>query len=601
MKRQLALVAIILGTGALEAGAQITTPLFQENFDSLTLGPSVNERQLPEATNKTVSPSLPWTKSIPNAFTHTPPAGWTQHPNFDNFGHVDLDNPNYTPENIVGNIGIGNQGDPGSGVDEWEGWSFASFDFWLLADQQGRANFLSANNSTIAVVDPDEYDDVGGGLGGAYYNAGMSTNDINVAGKSSVNFSFDSSWQAEGRDDLHTQNPALAGLRVNNQTAVIYASFDGAEPVRVDLWHSDSTLEGFKATLNDERLTYPINVPVGAQNMKITLAMLNAGNDWWWAVDNLAVDDGGAPFWTEDFESLPLGPSVNEVYTRHTTTSSSDPNSTPLPNAFTHTPPEGWTTENLFTPPADDDIGVFEWENWTFTTKEFSTFARNTQLYSFHKSTGNYAIADSDAYAPMGGSTLDVVMTTPAFNIAGTAANELMLQFDSAWQTSGAQQAAITVDYGSGEVEVLRWSSDGSDPNFHPTSLNETVLLALNNPANATTAQLRFKYEFGSNNWFWAVDNIKVGVAGDSADFNGDGKIDGNDFLVWQQNLGSGTTFAQGDADGNGTVDSADLAVWRSQFGNSGASAAAGAVPEPAGFVLAGVALAALGACRRRA
>jgi hypothetical protein len=90
----------------------------------------------------------------------------------------------------------------------------------------------------------------------------------------------------------------------------------------------------------------------------------------------------------------------------------------------------------------------------------------------------------------------------------------------------------------------------------------------------------------------------KVNYISGSGDFNGDGQVNGSDFLIWQRNLGlaSGATLNQGDADGNGAVNAADLAIWKSTFGAS--VAAAGAIPEPASGFLA--ALAALAICGRR-
>jgi hypothetical protein len=69
-----------------------------------------------------------------------------------------------------------------------------------------------------------------------------------------------------------------------------------------------------------------------------------------------------------------------------------------------------------------------------------------------------------------------------------------------------------------------------------------------------------------------------------SADFNGDGAVDGADFLVWQRGCGlSGqTTSAFGDANRDGLVDAADLAVWQPQFGKVASLApTSAAVPEP--------------------
>jgi hypothetical protein len=44
---------------------------------------------------------------------------------------------------------------------------------------------------------------------------------------------------------------------------------------------------------NDE-IVLALNNPAGAGNLKLTFGMLDAGNDWWWAVDNIAV--GVPPF-----------------------------------------------------------------------------------------------------------------------------------------------------------------------------------------------------------------------------------------------------------------------------------------------------------------
>lgn len=77
------------------------------------------------------------------------------------------------------------------------------------------------------------------------------------------------------------------------------------------------------------------------------------------------------------------------------------------------------------------------------------------------------------------------------------------------------------------------------------------------------------------------------------ADFNGDGYVDGTDFLIWQQNVGLGgqTDNSNGDADGNGTVGTPDLAAWEGQYGAAPLSAIA-TVPEPTTCVLLVLALA---------
>jgi hypothetical protein len=100
------------------------------------------------------------------------------------------------------------------------------------------------------------------------------------------------------------------------------------------------------------------------------------------------------------------------------------------------------------------------------------------------------------------------------------------------------------------------------------------------------------------------TDVVLIGLSSetvqvDDADFDGDGDVDGRDFLIWQRGVGVGTTLAQGDANGSGSVNGADLAIWKTQFGQA-AVGAAGAIPEPGSAVLLIIGAASVAALRRR-
>jgi len=77
-------------------------------------------------------------------------------------------------------------------------------------------------------------------------------------------------------------------------------------------------------------------------------------------------------------------------------------------------------------------------------------------------------------------------------------------------------------------------------------------------------------------------------ASGDNADFNGDGVVDGGDFLAWQRGFGTigGVELEHGDANDDGQVDAADLNAWSAAFGTGATppnvSSPATAVPEPA-------------------
>jgi hypothetical protein len=73
-----------------------------------------------------------------------------------------------------------------------------------------------------------------------------------------------------------------------------------------------------------------------------------------------------------------------------------------------------------------------------------------------------------------------------------------------------------------------------------------------------------------------------------SADFDGDGDVDGRDFLIWQRGYGSAgqTNNSLGDADGNGTVGDEDLTFWQEQYNTVSLNAAFSSVPEPSSGLL---------------
>ncbi len=76
-----------------------------------------------------------------------------------------------------------------------------------------------------------------------------------------------------------------------------------------------------------------------------------------------------------------------------------------------------------------------------------------------------------------------------------------------------------------------------------------------------------------------------------SADFDKNGTVDGDDFLVWQRNFGtmSGASPNDGDADGDGDVDGDDFLEWQIALGDSPTQAST--VPEPGTGMLMGFAM----------
>ena len=105
------------------------------------------------------------------------------------------------------------------------------------------------------------------------------------------------------------------------------------------------------------------------------------------------------------------------------------------------------------------------------------------------------------------------------------------------------------------------------------------------------TQDVAFRYRVGG---VFRPGLIEYVTIANNADFDGDGDVDGADFLTWQRGFGttSGANPADGDANGDGAVNAADLTAWKTQFGTGGAAgAAATAVPEPSAIGLVSLVL----------
>jgi hypothetical protein len=90
-----------------------------------------------------------------------------------------------------------------------------------------------------------------------------------------------------------------------------------------------------------------------------------------------------------------------------------------------------------------------------------------------------------------------------------------------------------------------------------------------------------------------------IASANASADFNGDGVVDGADFLALQRNVGKtiGAQHSEGDADRDGDVDAADLNYWKAHNGGP----AVHPLPEPTAAIQLFTAIGALRFVRRAA
>lgn len=211
-----------------------TTKLFVEDFEGLPLGASPEED--PASTD---------------VWTQTPPDGWT-----------------------ADNSGVPGFGDPGlDGVSDWAGWSFANVDWWVdVAGNQDRNQFTRATG-TAMIGDPDEWDDAPTADG--TLNTFLTTPVIDLSGapEGSVVLGFDSSFRPYA-----------------DQTGTVEVSLDGGVTFQ-DFYVMDTPTLGGNSVLDrvNERVALPVANGPGASALQVRFGLTDAGNDWWWALDNICV------------------------------------------------------------------------------------------------------------------------------------------------------------------------------------------------------------------------------------------------------------------------------------------------------------------------
>ena len=171
----------------------------------------------------------------PAHFTHTLPQGWAQ--------------------DVTGVT---------SGEARWNGWTLSDMRHWTWAAGTDQRHYFTQGHDQFAIIDSKqqrlaERDAM---------DATMTTAPIDVAGQTTVALEYDQHYR-QGKQ---------------GQRAQVAVQFDGGEPEVVD-------------TLTQDRYSsheyVELKVPAGARTMQVTFSYLGGNDDYWWAVDNVAVR---APF-----------------------------------------------------------------------------------------------------------------------------------------------------------------------------------------------------------------------------------------------------------------------------------------------------------------
>jgi hypothetical protein len=248
----------ILAGGMFFAGPASAEVLFSENFNDLVLKEAVSDLEVLD---------------FGEVWTDVPPEGWVR----DND-----DTPMPDPD------------DPAVGPDEFYGFSFVDWEWWIATAGDQERSFFTNGDGVIMVADPDEYDDLakvdgrdldeGGGVGFEdAMNVFITTPAISLNGfdRSTAQISFDSSFRP-----------------YDFMTGLLDVSFNNG-----DTWNNLLTLDldafdGVNSSLDrvDETIELNLGAPANAASAMFRFGLIHAGNDWWWAIDNIDVtaDPGGA-------------------------------------------------------------------------------------------------------------------------------------------------------------------------------------------------------------------------------------------------------------------------------------------------------------------
>jgi hypothetical protein len=235
--------------------------------------------------------------------------------------------------------------------------------------------------------------------------------------------------------------------------------------------------------------------------------------DYYILIDNGAVLSAssfvtsGVQLLKQDFELLPLGPAVYETVGLQGG------------KEFTATPPGGWTTDNSAMPFG----GAPEWRGWTFANKSFWSTEGGQSRANFTLGSGTVAVADTDEWDDYGyypNNSFNAKLLSTPINLATVAASSVTLEFDSSFRPeSGGSYTAYTPDNQQGFLDVsydggtswtnlLTLDSSNTLGSSSAANVNEHRTVSVPNPDDGTMV---FRWtNTGTNDWWWAIDNISV-------------------------------------------------------------------------------------------
>ena len=191
--------------------------------------------------------------------------------------------------------------------------------------------------------------------------------------------------------------------------------------------------------------------------------------------------------------------------------------------------PTGWTRDNTSTPaPSSGAAAGAEFFGWHTMDIDSWVSQQGGQQRDFFTKGGpgthsGVLVADGDAYAdfvPIDPNLYTTFMSTPVIPLNGINEDSLQLEFDSSYRPEdpGTELARVYVSFDGGAFQQLSEFNTANTPPGAGSLLrvNDHLVYDLHNAPDAKEVQIKWGYEQTGNDWWWAIDNVKL--TGDKTD-----------------------------------------------------------------------------------
>ena len=118
------------------------------------------------------------------------------------------------------------------------------------------------------------------------------------------------------------------------------------------------------------------------------------------------------------------------------------------------------------------------------------------------------------------------------------------------------------------QLEILINASGGSAS----VEVFDSQMVLLNGEVNSSLGSVHYQVSTNEMHYLRLSGtspdaDMSLQFTGLAGDYDGDGDVDGRDFLEWQRGFGSGPAATAGDGNGDGVVGPSDLTIWQDNYG----------------------------------